>query len=447
MVKIKQNTSVVDVALNLSGSITGLPAVVDQLPVGNRVGFLSGWAPSVGTSKLTIKGSPAVSEYGLDTKNCIAMTSDSSVLLSGEFGMEILFTARSADSLHMIFVTYSETPNISNSIMIALLGPSLSVIFPGTEGVALAEELELNKLHQVVVTNGAAWLDGVKTEFPVNSIEAADEYHFGGTLFNGNPNVTFDGVISSIRIFDHKLSDSDVETLRNGGDPLSYQLPVAWIKQDVEFPTSDYTSGVKTFDKNGTTGVSFSENNAGSTQIPEIHFMAINATIGSKNIANFAFHNRPEMVDRHMRVELRYSSSADFYDTDGSNVILPSTGGANNSAVASFIAGPGDFYIYKPDATLLQSVYFAVLSITGVGCIAQFSYETLEEPMPAVWQDVGDIGQTWTPDLQGMELDLDVPVYDTLGKEKAPYSTDLFALQRAITDGEGYLRTLSNLIE
>ena len=55
MVRIKQNTSVVDVALNLSGSITGLPAVVDQLPVGNRVGFSSGWEGNLG---------PALSVYG-----------------------------------------------------------------------------------------------------------------------------------------------------------------------------------------------------------------------------------------------------------------------------------------------------------------------------------------------------------------------------------------------
>lgn len=69
------------------------------------------------------------------------------------------------------------------------------------------------------------------------------------------------------------------------------------------------------------------------------------------------------------------------------------------------------------------------------------------DTMPEMWQDVSDIGQTWTPDLQGMTLDLSVPVYDTLGQAKAPYSTNLFMLQKAITDGETYLETLSNLID
>lgn len=69
------------------------------------------------------------------------------------------------------------------------------------------------------------------------------------------------------------------------------------------------------------------------------------------------------------------------------------------------------------------------------------------DTMPEMWQDVPDIGQTWTPDLQGMILDLSVPIYDTLGQAKAPYSTNLFMLQKAITDGETYLETLSNLID
>lgn len=68
------------------------------------------------------------------------------------------------------------------------------------------------------------------------------------------------------------------------------------------------------------------------------------------------------------------------------------------------------------------------------------------DTMPEMWQDAPDIGQTWTPDLQGMTLDLSVPIYDTLGQAKAPYSTNLFMLQKAITDGETYLETLSNLI-
>ena len=68
MVKIKQNTSVVDVALNLSGSITGLPAVVDQLPVGDRVGFSSEWVGELGPA-LNMYGDPQYLRNGVDTSN------------------------------------------------------------------------------------------------------------------------------------------------------------------------------------------------------------------------------------------------------------------------------------------------------------------------------------------------------------------------------------------
>jgi hypothetical protein len=33
------NNTIVDVAFNLSGSLAGIPAILDQLPVGDRVGF------------------------------------------------------------------------------------------------------------------------------------------------------------------------------------------------------------------------------------------------------------------------------------------------------------------------------------------------------------------------------------------------------------------------
>lgn len=37
--KIDDNTTVVDVAFNLSGSLRGLPVILDQLPIGERIGF------------------------------------------------------------------------------------------------------------------------------------------------------------------------------------------------------------------------------------------------------------------------------------------------------------------------------------------------------------------------------------------------------------------------
>lgn len=36
---IPNNTTIVDAAFNLSGSLAGIPAILDQLPVGDLVGF------------------------------------------------------------------------------------------------------------------------------------------------------------------------------------------------------------------------------------------------------------------------------------------------------------------------------------------------------------------------------------------------------------------------
>lgn len=47
------------------------------------------------------------------------------------------------------------------------------------------------------------------------------------------------------------------------------------------------------------------------------------------------------------------------------------------------------------------------------------------DALPEPWERVADIGQTWTPDLQGLELDLSCPLYNQLGQAKAPYSTDI----------------------
>lgn len=65
------------------------------------------------------------------------------------------------------------------------------------------------------------------------------------------------------------------------------------------------------------------------------------------------------------------------------------------------------------------------------------------DDLPEIWQDVDDIGQTWTPDLQGKYIDLDVRainrnvdgVLNERAVRKAPYTTDLFGLQTAIDYG------------
>ena len=91
MVKIKQNTSVVDVALNLSGSITGLPAVVKQLPVGDRVGFSSGWEGNLGPA-LNVDGDPEYLRDGVNTSNGFFYTEDPALLFEGSRTHEVCFT-------------------------------------------------------------------------------------------------------------------------------------------------------------------------------------------------------------------------------------------------------------------------------------------------------------------------------------------------------------------
>lgn len=59
--------------------------------------------------------------------------------------------------------------------------------------------------------------------------------------------------------------------------------------------------------------------------------------------------------------------------------------------------------------------------------------------LPKVWEDVDDIGQTWTPNLDGVEVDLTVEAYNPTAIQKAPYSTDLTALNVASEWGCGEL--------
>lgn len=64
------------------------------------------------------------------------------------------------------------------------------------------------------------------------------------------------------------------------------------------------------------------------------------------------------------------------------------------------------------------------------------------ETLPKLWEDVADIGQTWTPDIQGLELDFDVPIYNTLVINKAPFSTPLYQLEPVVAYGNEMLKEL-----
>lgn len=65
------------------------------------------------------------------------------------------------------------------------------------------------------------------------------------------------------------------------------------------------------------------------------------------------------------------------------------------------------------------------------------------DDLPDLGEDVEDIGQTWTPDLMGRQLDIELPLYDTLGQEKQPYSTDLVKMKSVVTDGEGWVQPIT----
>lgn len=65
------------------------------------------------------------------------------------------------------------------------------------------------------------------------------------------------------------------------------------------------------------------------------------------------------------------------------------------------------------------------------------------DDLPDLGEDVEDIGQTWTPDLVGRQLDIELPLYDTLGQEKQPYSTDLVKMKSVVTDGEGWVQPIA----
>lgn len=58
------------------------------------------------------------------------------------------------------------------------------------------------------------------------------------------------------------------------------------------------------------------------------------------------------------------------------------------------------------------------------------------DTLPEVWEDVDDIGQTWTPDLDGVEVDIAVEAYNPTAIQKAPYSTDMKCIDVATGWGD-----------
>lgn len=99
----------------------------------------------------------------------------------------------------------------------------------------------------------------------------------------------------------------------------------------------------------------------------------------------------------------------------------------------------------KENTTIVDTAFNLYGSLTGIPAILRqlpvgerIGFDTL----PEMGEDVADIGQTWTPDLAGKDVDIKVDkIYNTLGVAKAPYSTDLYRIGAAVRYGEDLIET------
>lgn len=99
----------------------------------------------------------------------------------------------------------------------------------------------------------------------------------------------------------------------------------------------------------------------------------------------------------------------------------------------------------KPNTTVLDVAYNLTGSLAGLPAILSqlpASSRVGFANLPLPWQDVIDIGQTYTPNLDGVTIDVKVEVLDAVAKEKAPYSTNIAMLAQAIYWGAEFIEAL-----
>lgn len=100
----------------------------------------------------------------------------------------------------------------------------------------------------------------------------------------------------------------------------------------------------------------------------------------------------------------------------------------------------------NPNTTILDVAYNLSGSLAGIPAILS-QLPTGErigfDNMPEVWEDVpvDSYGQTWTPDLDGLDVELSVEVYNTPAVNKAPYSTDMKCIDVAAFAGNALYQT------
>ena len=99
----------------------------------------------------------------------------------------------------------------------------------------------------------------------------------------------------------------------------------------------------------------------------------------------------------------------------------------------------------KPNTTVLDVAYNLTGSLAGLPAILSqlpASSRVGFANLPLPWQNVADIGQTWTPDLEGVTINVDVEVLDAVAKEKAPFSTNFAMLSEAIEWGADFMEAM-----
>ena len=102
--------------------------------------------------------------------------------------------------------------------------------------------------------------------------------------------------------------------------------------------------------------------------------------------------------------------------------------------------------VVPPNTTAIDVALNQSGSLTGFPAVLQqlpvgerIGFDTL----PEVWEDVEDIGQTWTPDIQNRELDVTLPVYNERAVAKAPYTTDTYVADMVAEYGNDLLHSLN----
>lgn len=68
------------------------------------------------------------------------------------------------------------------------------------------------------------------------------------------------------------------------------------------------------------------------------------------------------------------------------------------------------------------------------------------DALPEPWDVVDEVGQSWTPALVGLDVNLDVPVLNPTAMAKAPFTTNLATLGGVISSGNADLEALASLI-